>query len=49
MATDLERKTKAIGGIAENYGAAFTPDLLKIWLRMLRQYPRNWWRREPCG
>lgn len=39
MATDLERKTKAIGGIAENYDAAFTPDLLKIWLRLLRPYP----------
>lgn len=39
MATDLERKTKAIGGIAENFSAAFTPDMLKIWLRMLRQYP----------
>lgn len=39
MATDLERKTKAIGGIAENYGAALTPDLLKIWLRLLRPYP----------
>lgn len=24
---------------AENYGAALTPDLLKIWLRLLRPYP----------
>lgn len=39
MATDLERKTKAIGGIAENFSAAFTPDLLKIWLRLLGPYP----------
>lgn len=39
MATDLERKVMAIGGIAENYGAAFTPNLLKIWLRLLRPYP----------
>lgn len=38
MATDLERKTKAIGGIAENFGKEFTADLLKIWLRLLRPY-----------
>lgn len=39
MATDLERKTKAIGGIAENFGKEFSADLLKIWLRLLRPYP----------
>lgn len=39
MATDLERKTAAIGGIAENFGKEFSADLLKIWLRLLRPYP----------
>lgn len=38
MATDMERKTKAIGGIAENFGKEFSTDLLKIWLRLLRPY-----------
>lgn len=37
--TDLERKTLAINGIAENFGKEFSANLLKIWLRLLQPYP----------
>lgn len=36
--TDLERKTLAINGIAENYGKELSAELLKMWLRLLASY-----------
>lgn len=36
--TELERKTAAIAAIAENFGKEITPELLKIWLRLLSRY-----------
>lgn len=39
MKTDTERKMAAVNGIAENFGKEFSPELLKMWLRLLRQYP----------
>ena len=36
--TDLERKTLAINGIAENYGKELSAELLKMWLRLLSSY-----------
>ena len=38
MATELERKTTAVGAIAENFGKEISPGLLKIWLRLLAGY-----------
>lgn len=38
MATDLERKTMAIAAIAENFGKDFSPELLKLWLRLLSPF-----------
>lgn len=38
MATELERKTTAVGAIAENFGKEISPGLLKIWLRLLASY-----------
>ena len=36
--TELERKTLAINGIAENFGKEFSSELLKLWLRLLAPY-----------
>lgn len=36
--TELERKTTAVGAIAENFGKEVSPALLKIWLRLLARY-----------
>lgn len=36
--TELERKTTAVGAIAENFGKEVSPALLKIWLRLLACY-----------